>query len=423
LTTSPGRYAGADNAWGVALSTYVVNEVSESFKKHPNIPTVLAGASLGADLPEFTLPNLVAPPPPELTSQASRSKQWFNGRPSWGIIIMAMERIEVIGVNRNLAKSELFERFLRLLTIVAVMTFASRAEHSYEISGQVQPAGAFSITVFGSTSPFNASTLSDHSGHFSFKNLAEGTYTISIFNPEHGEVRRTVEVGPGTADQKRRVSVLLEFQPADFAFASAMRRDAVSANELAIPKRAVHEYKDAGKALTRRNVAVAVKKLEQAVRVAPQFSAAWNQLGTISYQTRNLARAEQCFRHALESDPKGFEPLVNLGGVMVMLGRTKEALDYNQQAVRIRPNDALANSQLGLAYFQARDDEKALKYLEIARRIDPAHFSHPQIGMAEIHVRMGDRKAAAMDLEDFLKHHPDWPEAGVIRKEISELSK
>jgi arylsulfatase A-like enzyme len=58
LATSPGRYAGADNAWAVALSTYVVDQVSESFKRYPNIPTELAGASLGADLPEFTLPNL-----------------------------------------------------------------------------------------------------------------------------------------------------------------------------------------------------------------------------------------------------------------------------------------------------------------------------------------------------------------------------
>jgi arylsulfatase len=79
-TTSPGRYAGADNGWAVALSTYVINVVNESFNKYPNIPTVLAGASLGADLPEFTLLNLVAPP--EATSagtsaggtQASRAQ-------------------------------------------------------------------------------------------------------------------------------------------------------------------------------------------------------------------------------------------------------------------------------------------------------------------------------------------------------------
>jgi arylsulfatase A-like enzyme len=58
LSNSPGKYSGADNGWAVALSSYVVGQVSDSFKKYPNIPTVLAGASLGADLPEFSLPNL-----------------------------------------------------------------------------------------------------------------------------------------------------------------------------------------------------------------------------------------------------------------------------------------------------------------------------------------------------------------------------
>jgi hypothetical protein len=58
LSNSPGKYSGADNGWAVALSTYVVGQVSDSFKKYPNIPTALASASLGADLPEFSLPNL-----------------------------------------------------------------------------------------------------------------------------------------------------------------------------------------------------------------------------------------------------------------------------------------------------------------------------------------------------------------------------
>jgi hypothetical protein len=52
ITTSPGRYAGSDNGWSVGYATNVVNseEVSE-------IPTIPASASIGADLPEFVLPN------------------------------------------------------------------------------------------------------------------------------------------------------------------------------------------------------------------------------------------------------------------------------------------------------------------------------------------------------------------------------
>jgi len=302
---------------------------------------------------------------------------------------------------------------------VAGFCLALAAERGYVLSGRVRPAGASAITVFGATSPFHASSLSGEDGRFTFKNLVAGTYTISVFNPEYGEVRRTIEVGPGTA-RKQRVSIELEFTPADFDRAAAMQREKISVRELSIPDKARERYEDALKALTHRDADTAVEKLEQAVKIAPQFSAAWNQLGTISYQGQKYQRAEECFRKALAADPQSYPPLVNLAGVLVTLGRTKEALDYNRYAVLARPNDALANSQLGQAYFQAGDEGKALQYLEAARRIDPAHFSHPQLVMAEIHARRGDRKAAAADLADFLKYHPDWPEAAKLREKIEE---
>jgi regulator of sirC expression with transglutaminase-like and TPR domain len=64
-----------------------------------------------------------------------------------------------------------------------------------------------------------------------------------------------------------------------------------------------------------------------------------------------------------------------------------------------------------------------VKYLEIARRIDPAHFSHPQLVLAEIHLRRGENSAAADALEDFLRHHPDFPAADKIRENIAKLRK
>ena len=53
-----------------------------------------------------------------------------------------------------------------------------------------------------------------------------------------------------------------------------------------------------------------------------------------------------------------------------------------------------------MADFQAGKNDLALKYLEIARRLDPAHVSHPQPAMAEIHLRRNQRTAATADLED-----------------------
>lgn len=304
-----------------------------------------------------------------------------------------------------------------------VLMASASAQTVYQLSGRIQPAASLAITIFGDTSPFNASTVADSDGRFTFKKLLPGDYTIAVFHPDYGEARRTVEIGPATAGKRQRVMVELDLNPGDYVLAPALRRNAVSTRELSISPKARRDYEDARQALSRRDADRATKKLEEAVAISPQFSAAWNQLGTIAYQTRNYDRAEQCFRRALAADPSAYEPLVNLGGVLVTLGRTDEALEDNRRAVAARPHDALANAQLGMAYFLAGDNASALRYLETARRIDPAHFSHPQLLMAEIHSRMGNPKAAAGDLEDFLKNHPDSPEAARIRRSIAQLEK
>jgi Tfp pilus assembly protein PilF len=309
---------------------------------------------------------------------------------------------------------------LRILATLMLAASAVSGEPLYDLSGQVRPAGPASIGLFGANAPFEASA-STLDGRFRFHKLLPGAYTVVVDSNGRGEARRTVEVGPGTAGSRRRVRIDIEFAPGDFVAPEPARQHTVSTRVLAIPSGARRDFDEARKALTRRDTAAAVSHLERAVAAAPQFANAWNELGTIAYQTRNFARAEECFLRAHDQDPRAFEPLVNLGGVEVTLQKTERALDYNIQAVLARPGDTLANSQLGMAYFQAGNDDLALKHLEIARRQDPAHFSHPQLLMAEIHLRRNDRAAAADDIEDFLKFHPDWPKAAAMRQAIAQL--
>jgi tetratricopeptide (TPR) repeat protein len=278
------------------------------------------------------------------------------------------------------------------------------------------------VSLFGATAPFQAETESDTDGRYRFRNLRAGTYTIAIYVPGRGEARQTAEVGPGTADAQRRVTLDLQFKESDYVLNDAVRRrNSVSTRQLAIPDAALREYQEAVKDLEKHEVDSAVKRLEHAVELAPQFADAWNNLGTIAYQSQQYERAEKCFRGAMEQDPRAFEPLVNLGGVLINNHKLDEALMYNQDAVLLRPNDALANSQLGLTYFVVGNFDLAVKYLEIARRIDPAHFSHPQLVLAEIHLRRGENREAADALEDFLRHHPDFPTADKIREGIAKL--
>lgn len=307
--------------------------------------------------------------------------------------------------------------------LASLIAFFLAAPSTYEVAGHFLPETRAAVALHGATTPFTTSTEADDTGHFTFKKLDPGTYTLSIFVASRGEARQTIEVGPASADSRGRVILTIHLKDSDFVTDPLRRRHAVSTSQLTIPDKALRAYQDAQKDLERRDTAAAVKRLEQAIDLAPQFSAAWNNLGTIAYQTRQFQRAEECFRQSLKQDPTAFEPLVNLGGVLVTVYKLDEALDYNVRAVLTRPNDALANSQLGMVYFDLGQFDQALKYLERARRIDPAHFSHPQLFLAEIHLRRGEKREAADVMEDFLSHHPDYPQGAKVRQKIEDWRK
>ncbi len=307
--------------------------------------------------------------------------------------------------------------------ILVVAVFVAAAAERLELNGQIEPAlGKAFVAIYGVATPFTDNTLSGPKGRFRFRNLAPGSYTLAIFLPGYGEVHRTVELTRGRADANGRVSVTVPFAPTRASAVRSLReRGTVSARDLAIPPRARSEYDAAQRDLARRDTESAARRLKRAVELAPWFMAAWNDLGTIACQTDRHDEAETYFRKAIEQEPGAFYPVMNLGGVLVKLRRFEEALKYNLYAVEQEPEDALANSQLGVNYFFLEDFDKAMKFLMEAKRLDPGHFTLPQLYLAEIYERRGDVEAAVGELQEYLDQRPDGPEAAVVREKLDEF--
>lgn len=291
------------------------------------------------------------------------------------------------------------------------------AAQLFTLEGRIVPPSRATAAIHAAATPFTASTLVNVDGRFRFKNLEPGSYTLNVTIPGRGDLRQTVSVGPGTADSKRRVRVELSGESVHTGSAHI-----VSSKELAVPAPARKAYSDAMKKLERRDVVGAVKDLERALDIAPRFAAAWNHLGTIAYQTRRYEEAEKYFRAALDADEEMYEPLVNLGGVLINNRKLDEAWQVNVRAVLVRPEDALAQSQLGMTYLFLDKLDLAEKHLLEAVAIDPAHFSHPQIHLAEVYYRRKDLDKAAAQLEDFIRRHPDSPAVPNIRQTLLKWS-
>lgn len=301
---------------------------------------------------------------------------------------------------------------------IAGLCLSVFGQRTFEVNGRIDPASSGSVSLHAASSAFATSTLMDSSGKFRFSGIDAGTYTVIVFLPGRGESRNTIDVGPGTADEKNRVAVVVHI---DESALTPDRRAKVSVRELSIPEKARKEYAAADRSLARKDRAGAVAHLEKAVEIAPQFSAAWNHLGTLMYKNQEYERAAECFVKSLAADPEAFEPLVNLGGVLLNLNKVEEAWNYNVHAVLKRPNDALANSQLGMTYFEMGKADLALRHLNEARRLDPGHFSLPQLMVAEIYLRRKQNTEAAAAMEEFLRYHPDWPAAAKMREAVVKL--
>lgn len=298
------------------------------------------------------------------------------------------------------------------------------ASATFEVNGQIEEVKIpVRVRLYGAETPYNAETTSNTHGRFRFRGLQPGTYVISAFVRRHGEARRTVVVTPSLADEKHVVRISIPLPPPTSAVDRARRRSTVSVTQLSISDAARQKLQESQRALNRRDIKAAIAALNEAVKLSPKYADAWNSLGVIYYQTRDYPQAEQNFRKALEVSPGDWTPAVNLGGVLLNLQRPQEALEYNKFAVKARPNDALANSQLGLTYYRLGQMQLAEQYLSTAERLDPSHFSHPQLLLAEIYARRGDKAATLRELNDFVSRFPDSEAAAELRKRLAAVQK
>lgn len=299
-------------------------------------------------------------------------------------------------------------------------------DRTYVVEGLVVPPAFSQVTISAittpGTSPYSSSAAVYWDGKFRFKNLQPGTYSVSVHVPRYGEFRRTYSVGPSTSDEKGRVRITMVLNPSKASrIYSPKEKYTVSAVRLSVSEKARHEVQEGMKRLAKNDIEGATTRFEKAIEISPQYSAAWNQLGTIAYHQKNYELAEERFREAVRLDVDSFTAVLNLGGTLLKREKLDEALVHNKTAAERRPTDAMANSQLGHNYMLLGKMELAVRHLREAERLDPAHFTDPQLSLAEIYLRVGDRKSAAAELESFLRYRPEYQQAENIRTAIRRL--
>ena len=303
-----------------------------------------------------------------------------------------------------------FRAVLILTLCLPLSAVAALGEEQYEFRGKVVQTNGKRFkevlpVVFlqGTTEAYTTQTRADTGGKFKFKKLLPGLYTLIIAVPMWGDLQRTIVIGPSESNSKGRIERTFRV---DRKY-SRPNVNTVSVQQLSVSRSARREYTTARKRLEKRDVSGAIEHLKKAVELSPHFTAAWNQLGTIAYLSKEPEKAEEYFREALRQEADSYPPLVNLGGALLAQDKVEESHSMNLRAVEMRPDDALAHSQLGRSYFSLSELDRAQRHLKQAKALDPKHFSFPQLVLAQIYELQSDSVSLMRELEEFLIFHPD----------------
>ena len=144
---------------------------------------------------------------------------------------------------------------------------------------------------------------------------------------------------------------------------------------------AVHQ--NLGVALAQQGKAEGARALEEAVRLRPDYTEAFYNLGNVLQGLGRRDQAVEKYREAVRLRPKYGEAYNNLGLLLTEAGRHGEAAVVLQQAVRLRPQAVEGHNNLGLAYTSLGRFAEAEACFREALRLDPGYVEgHNNLGSA-----------------------------------------
>lgn len=278
----------------------------------------------------------------------------------------------------------------------------------------------------------------DSLGNFEFRGLQPAQYYIAVRVEGYDEVREEVQMSIGI-NRETTVNIFMN-RPA----VTTVRRtggadgdnpDTVDVTQLSLPKKALEEYEKALQDSRKGDSGKAIQRLEEVIRIAPEFYQAHNNLG-VHYQKANRFRdAEKEFRRAREINPRGQQPLVNLGSLFIQESDARKeegpkvvgqildnALDVLESAVKETPRSAAAHYYLGAANYKSEFYPEAETALKTALEIDPK-MGAARLTLVNVYIKQRRWRTVLEQLDTYLDQNPKAPDRASIEQMRSQVLK
>ena len=180
--------------------------------------------------------------------------------------------------------------------------------------------------------------------------------------------------------------------------------------------------------------AAALRHLETALEVAPDYYDALNTVGIEYLKAGRYREAEDSLEHARELGPSDPRPLVNLGTLHFQEGQSsdfggqqeralesyEQAIGFLDEAIRLDPLAAEAHFYLGSALYETGNYERVesllIRSLDLDDELIDAHLT-----LLNLYTRMQRYESALVEIETYLEADPESPQREVLESVKAQI--
>jgi Tfp pilus assembly protein PilF len=196
----------------------------------------------------------------------------------------------------------------------------------------------------------------------------------------------------------------------------------ISVTSMAAPKDAMRAFEKAQK-LKAEKPAEAEKELNKAVKIYPQFAAAWTQLGDLHRERKQFDAARSEYAQAIVADPQFVNPSYGLAMIAAQEKKWDDAVRFTDQVIKLN------SAAYPVVYFLNAAANYNLKKFEPAeesarkfKTLDTQH-SHPDVCLLLSYVLSAkqDYAGAAREIREYLAIAPNSPDAESLKNDAKRF--
>ncbi len=192
----------------------------------------------------------------------------------------------------------------------------------------------------------------------------------------------------------------------------------ISMTTMSAPGDARRAFEKGHKAFDENRFSDAEKELGTAVKIYPNFAAAWSLLGDIHQMRKEFGPAIKEYTQALAADPRFVNPSFGLALIAMQEKRWEDVVTFSDQVARMNslafPSayfyNAVANYNLG-RIEPAEQSARKFKSLDVEHR-------HPDVYLllGRIFLQKNDPASAALEMREYLTVAPTAANAEEVRQ-------